>query len=301
MALNWANDEEDPKLTNQLTPGTSTQEPPMAPPPAVQMPPAPPTVAPQAPVQSKPLLAKPLPGMPPDVTPDELGEYLNKQKQGISKFGPQEQMDLENSLAARRNSLGYRATDSLKGLSDALMQGVAGEGNPGNQAQFEGKEMTQGQERLGVMQKAHEEQGQDTEAGMKIDMMNAQSPISKAYRQSFAPIFTKMGYSPKDIAKMSASQVGTVADLGVRFADAQTQLELKEALLGVEKYKTSAEIANQQSERKMDATKQLGGMPWYSRLFHPGISGALEKQAGLNEPEAHQPSGWKYVGKVGDK
>lgn len=297
MALKWAGEEEDPTLTNQLTPGTSSQVPPTAPPPPPVMAPEPPQIAPQAPIQAKPPLAKPMPGMPPDVTPDELGGYLNKQKSNMGKFGPDDQMNLVNDLAAQRNGLGYKATDALKGFSDALMQGVAEAGNPGNQAQFENLNMSQGQERLGAMQKAHEGQMQETEAGMKMDMMDAKSPISNSYRQSFSPIFSKMGYPPASVAKMSAAQIATVADLGVRFADAQTQLELKKALLGVQEMSATGTLENQKAQRSQEEQKMKLEHPFLSAIG--GISSIPAGAADFESTYATIPKGQSYKGPDG--
>src|SRR5437763_1155842 len=103
--------DDDDKLLGNLTEGTSTQQSPLAvpPQPSIALPPpsmpdqTPTAKAPPQPPQAKPIQ---LPGMPPGVTPDELQGYLNAQKQSLNKFGPQQQMDLENQSLANRNSFG---------------------------------------------------------------------------------------------------------------------------------------------------------------------------------------------------
>lgn len=258
--------EEEPKLLDSLTPGTSDQVAPVAPPI-----PAPPTTAPQIPTPpiapaTAPKPTPQLPGMPPSITPDQIASYVQGQKAQLNKFGPQQQVDLEKNLVDQRNSFGNRLTSGLKGFGDALMMGVARAGDPGWQQQFESQQDERAREQMDVLQKAHGQQTQDVEAGMSMDMTDPASPISRAYRDSFAPIFAKMGYSAKDIEKMSASQVSTVADIGVRFADAQTQLELKKALLGVETLKAGAEIQNQRSQRSAEAAKALEGRGAWRRF-----------------------------------
>ncbi len=251
---------DEPELMGDLTPGTSQQQeaPPQFPPtPPPQMPPQTPPMSSGAPMAPANVPRGTLPGMPPSVTPDELQGYLSKQKQSLGKYGPDQQMALENQTLANRNSLGNRLTSGAKGFADALMMGVARAGNPGFQQQFETQQDERAREQLGAMQKAGEGQMAQTEAGMKLDMIDPKSGISESYRQSFGPIFSKMGYSPKDVAKMSASQISTVADLGVRFGDAQLQMQLKEAMLGVETIKAQSEMKNQQSQRK-EAIEKMG-------------------------------------------
>lgn len=282
-------EEEDPKLMlNGLTPGTSQQQmsPAIAPP--IAPPVAPPIAAPAGLKPPAAPMAQPpvkLPGMPADVTPDEISSYLDKQRGSLNKFGPQEQMNFENESMQDRDSFRNRLTSGVKGLADSVMMGVAGAGNPGWQQQYENRQDRQAQEGLGAMQEANKSNITGMKAGMELDMMDPNSPTSQAYRESFTPIFTKMGYNPDDIKKMSASQIGTVADLATRHADSEAQLELKKALLGVETMKTQAGIENQNTESKQGALKQLSGMPWYSRILHPGIAKELEKQSGIGEDD----------------
>lgn len=269
--------EKEPELVDSLTPGSSQQM-------------APPVIPPIAPVNQPIIQPTPkivprgtLPGMPPSVTPDEISGYIRQNKMNMSKFGPQQQVDLQNALSNQRNSLGYKITDAGKGFADALMQGVARAGNPGWQQQFENQSNLEGQQQLDTLQKAHSQQAEDVKAGMSLDMSDPNSNISKTYRDSYAPIFAKMGYSPDSLKRMSASQIGTVAELGVKYADVQVQNELKMMGLRLQEMAGLASIQNQKSQRQGEALKQLVGMPWYSRLMHPDISGALEQEAGLNE------------------
>lgn len=228
-------DEGLPDLKGDLTPGTSQQAAPVPFTQPLQTPaPAVPPVVPQSPPTNVPrgtnaAVPTKLPGMPASVTPDEIARYVQGQKMQLDKFGPQQQVDLENRLVDQRNSLGYKVADAGKGFADALMMGVAGAGNPNWQGQFENQQNELAKEKMDVLQKAHGQQLQDVESKMKLDLSDPTSTASKAYKASFAPVFAKMGYSPKDVDRMSGSQIATVADLGVRFADSQTKIMLENA------------------------------------------------------------------------
>lgn len=248
-------------------------------------------------LNAPPPQAKTLPGMP--IGADELGQYIANQKQAVSLYGPDQQMALEQKTLSDRNSFGNQLTSGLKGFSDALMQGVAGAGNPGNQQAFENQQDQHAREQMDVLQKAHEGQLQQTETGTKLDMMDPSSSVSKAYRQSFSPIFAKMGYSPKEISRMSASQVGTVADLGVRFADAQTQLELKKAMLGVETYKAGAEIQNQKNQRRMEGAKGLASLGVMGGFLHPEAKKEFEAETTGGKSDSFDPDVVAYSQKHG--
>ncbi len=265
--------DENMDLMGDLTPGTSQQQQTMMPPQTLpripNIPPAPissrppaPTPMAQAPAQSP----VKLPGMPPSVTPDEIQGYLSKQKQNLSKYGPDAQMELQNQTLKQRNNIPNTIGRGMSTMADALMQGVARAGNPGFQKAYEDRQADQAKEQMATLQKANEGQIQQTEAGMKLDMMNPKSEISNAYRESFAPIFTDMGYQPEQVAKMSASQIGTVADMGIRYGDVKAQLALKKAMndadityknsmLELEKLKAGEAIRNQKVLREQENKK----------------------------------------------
>jgi hypothetical protein len=270
------------KLQGDLSQGTSDQIPPVAgvfsPPPKNQLFQEPPMEKTMQGTMAQPVGSQPkLPGMPPGIGSDEIMRYIQQQKGQLNKFGPQQQVDLENNLINQRNSFGSKLTSGLKGFGDALMQGVARAGNPGWQQQYENQQMAQGQEQLGTLQKAHEGQIQQTKMGMDLDMANPTSSISKAYKESFIPIFEKLGYSPKAVDKMSGAQVATVADTAVKYADTQTKLEIQKALMEIDALKTQAGITNAQQER-LQANETLKAQHPIQNIF--GMIPNIGKTAG---------------------
>lgn len=289
-------DEEDPQLLNSLTPGTSDQAAPpvMQPPPPTMAPPAaamPPKPA-VAPTALPPVASPKLPGMPAGVTPQQISSYLNTQKGGIDKYGADAQMSLQAALNKRHGSFGNNLTDGLKGFADALMMGVARAGNPGFQQQYDQQEQQYAQDQMGALRGANEANLKGTEAKMSLDKMDPNSPLSKTAQDSYAPLFQKLGYPPGKIKTMSAANIDSALNLMTQYGGKEVEAMLKQYDLEIERMRLGANISNQQQERQLakeknqqESLKELAGMPWYSRILHPQISGQLEQDSGLNAPE----------------
>lgn len=251
------------------------------PPPEAEPAPAPETPAPKPAVAMQPsaltqkaVNPRPLPGMPADVTPDELQGYLNQQRATLNKYSPDRQFDTEQAILKSRSGLGSAIARGGATFADAVMQGVAGAGNPGfAKAQAE-RETELANEATGALERARKGSIEQLEAGQKIDLQDPKSAMSKVYQQAFAPVFSKMGYDPASVLKMPASQINTVADLGVRYADAQTQLEFKKAMLQVQTLTEMANMQNQQVERKQAEDKLAAEHPVQKALGMLGGSGS---------------------------
>lgn len=233
----------NPAAIPPQTPAAQPPAPPMAAPPK---PPIAPAAAPAAPR---------MPGMPAGVTPDMLQQYLNQQRAQVNRYSPDQQYALEQAMLKSRTGLGGSLASAGATFADGIMQGVARAGNPGFAKAQEEKAQDIENQATGAMERARKGSMEQVEANQKIDMMDPQSIMSKVYQGAFAPIFAKMGYDPKSVAAMPASQINTVADLGVRYADAQTQLELKKAMLQVQTLTAQATIQNQKQQREEDVRK----------------------------------------------
>lgn len=258
-----------PDLMDTLTQGTSTQNAPMTvqPPPPTMAPP--PAAAPQQPaadmnVPAAPQTSPQLPGMPPSITPDKLAGYLNMQKQGLDKFGPEAQMQLQQALNARKGSMGYKIADAGKGFADALMQGVARAGNPGWQNQFESQQNQYAADQMNTLRGAQEGNIKNTEAKMTLDKMNPNSDLSRNSQESYGPLFEKLGYKPDKIKGMSASNIESALNLMTQYGGQEVQAKIKEFELQIERMrlaeaagKNSADAEIQRQKVRTDAAKEL--------------------------------------------
>lgn len=264
--LKYFQEEEDPQLLDSLTQGTSA--PMMAPVPKMPIPISPPPSPVQQPAEPPPPMQAPvkLPGMPSGVTPDEISGYLTKQRQNVNKFGPDQQMELEKNLLSRRDSLGSRLTSGAKGFADALMMGVARAGNPGWQQQYEGRQDQIARESMDNFKSAREGNLKQVEAGMSLDKMDPQSPLSQESRETYAPLFEKLGYPPEKLDGMSAANIESAMSLMTQFggmeiqaAIKQYELEIERARLAAAGAKAGAEERSATENLKMQAAKELAG------------------------------------------
>lgn len=239
-----------------------------------------PQKAPMMPAAAPAPIARPLPGMPPVVTPDVLQQYLQGQRAQINKYSPDRQFDQEQAMLKARTGLGMGLANAGATFADALMQGVARAGNPGfAKAQMDQANQIAG-ETTGAEERARKGTMEQVEANQKIDTQDPNSMLSKASQQAYAPIFQKMGYSPEAVMKMPASQLNTIADLGVRYADAQTQLELKKAMLQVQTMSAQATMQNQRAERSESETKLRAEHPILSALGKLGPTASVGATSG---------------------
>ena len=239
----------------------------------------PPTPPPQNVPQGIP---QALPGMPPDVNPDEIEKYIQGQKQQINKYGPEQQLALQRQLTAQRTGLPHALISGAKGFSDALMQGVARAGSSGNQEAYENQTNELAKEQMGAMGRAGEQNMQQIGANRQVDMIDPKSTISKAYQASFAPVFQQMGIPSSQVAKMSGSQIETVAEISAKTLDYRMQQEMKKAMLDVQRMTAMGTIQNQQAERAMGEQKLkaehpimnvLGMIPKVGQAAATGVAG----------------------------
>jgi hypothetical protein len=282
-----------------------------------------PQIAPQAqkqPVQQAQEPAQPpqpppqLPGMPPGTNPDEIAQYIQGQKKKIGQYGPEQQLELQNQLINQKQGLGNRLVSGAKGFSDALMQGVARAGNPGNQQAFENQLNEQGNQQMGTLARAGEQNMQQIGANQKMDAMDSKSPLSKMAQQSFGPILQRyLHITPENVSKMSAAQMEMAGELGMKGADIETQNALKVMGLQLQELQTKASIQNQQAGQEIakegkqlekegkqqTAAKSLQDRPWYQKAIEAVVPHSWESESTKTmeaQLPGHEPS---PVGEIG--
>lgn len=233
-----------------------------------------------------------LPGMPQGVGSSDIESYLQKQRSGMNRFGADERMALQDSIDARQDSLGFKAQSGLKGLSDAIMMGVAGAGNPGWQNQFEAGEAQRAQGKIGAFKDARSANLENIQGGMTLDQMDPNSELSKSKQESYAPLFAKLGYQPSALKGMSASNIDSSLALMAQFGGKQIDAMIKQFELDIERSKMAAmagkeSSANELARQKMknDAASELLKRSGNARVwgipvpFTSDVSGAEEDAA----------------------
>ena len=244
----------------------------------------PPQPAPQMPLQ---------PPQSPALAPNPVQAYVAAQKAQLDKYGPDQQMAVANRLTQQQQGLGSRVPVALGGLADAIMQGVARAGNPGFADRIQGQQNELANRQLGTMEKAGTQNIQQTEAKMKLDAIDAQSPLSKSKQQEYSPLLTKLGYKQDQISRMSSSDIENATQLMAQFGGKEIEAVIKRFELGLEAQKTAetgrhnrVEESNKSEETGVSAAKEIlngskipGVPPTHQAKL--GAENVLEKAAGV--------------------
>ena len=156
----------------------------------------------------------PPPPTPPIAMPQDngIGAYLSQQKQQMGQYGPEQQMAVSKNILGQQNSLGGRLTNAGAGLGDAIM-GVAGKQSPGFQANLHNRQNNQANMQMEALKGARGANTENLQMGQKLDAMDPNSALSKAKQQANGPILGAMGFDPKTVSKMSASEMDTAMTL----------------------------------------------------------------------------------------
>lgn len=178
------------------------------------------------------------PAAPAAVNP-AISNYINAQKAQIGQYGPQQQQAVQQAILQRQNGLQGRLGAGFAGLADAINGAGGGHsnfaGNLQNKLQNQAVLQTEG------LQNQRTANMQNVEANQKLDAQDPNSDISKATQRSQGLTLGALGFDPKTIGMMSASEIPsaivTLKDLG-----------LKDRELVVAKYKAQIE-ANQLAEQ----------------------------------------------------
>lgn len=275
---------------------TTAKSPPIPPqvatPPVMQQPMTPKSAPVAAPAALTATPRRPLPGMPPSVTPEDLKSYLDQKRSKIGKYGADEQYGIEKQNIDNRKGLGYGLASAASTFADGVMQGVARAGNPGFAKALEDQVTNLGADEAGAFERGRKNSMEEVDANSKVDAMDPTSIMSKSYQQAFGPIFQKMGYPADSVMKMPASQIANLATLSIQYTDAQSQQELKRAMLGVQGMTAKANIANQAEQRReaksknrVDAAKDLLSKSGNARVlgvpipFTSDVSGKDKEEA----------------------
>lgn len=239
-----------------------------------------------------------LPGMGPEVNPDDFDKYLGNARQEGDKYGPQEQIALENQLQSSRRSPLNITGHALSTLGDSLMQGVAGAGNPGFEAGLQNKEQNISNERLGTLKSAHEQQMQEVHNHMGLDAKDPSSALSKNAQRSYGPLLEQLGLTKDDVLGMSADLIGDVAAKRVSAEDARSRVAESAAyhqadlgLRGKAQEDAAAKAKEEEEAKALAELNKRGSIRRGAEALFPslqtGETKKLKEKAGI---DAHPPA-----------
>lgn len=250
----------------------------------------------------------PLPGMPPSVTPDDFKQFQAQQQAGLNKYGPEQQIAVQNDIINRQNSLPSRLGQAGAGFADALMA-VGGKQSPGFMKAMQDKQAAQGVAQMGTMEKAQTGQMTKMQAEMKLAEQDPASPISRMAQKAYGSTLKNMpgGESLTDaqIALIPASTMADISskkiDLTKALAEIENTQAFREASIGMQRASLANTARHERTEegisqgaKQQEAAKTLAGRGIMSTLANmiPGTAGhaatgILEQQA-AGQPPAFQ-------------
>lgn len=248
----------------------------------------------------------------PGTQPDELAPYLKSQEVQVDKFGPDQEAQVMQHLQEGYKKPGFIASEGLAGLGDAIMQGVARAGPGQALGTIERNKENQMTQVPAEMQKLREGNLQGMKEKMALQQMNPKSALSQAAAPVLEATLTAMGIPKDQLQKFlsNPAEARRAIDVLKEVIPAKDKVKIENELklmeLKFQEQNATANRAvaeegrqNEATKTKQDALKELANMKWYNRVLHPGISGALKQQAGLEKPELpdyseHLPSGSTY-------
>jgi hypothetical protein len=258
----------------------------------------PPSLPPTMPLQQpqRPVLApNPAPMASPMPANNEVSNYLNSQKEQIGKYGPEQQMAVQQALLKGRTGLGGSLAAAGGGLADAIMQGVARAGPSNFQERIQNQQKGISDEIMQTMEKARTANIQNVEAKQKIDEMNPDSPLSKAKQAAYTPVLQALGYNPQAISRMAGSNIDTVTNIAAQYGGKKLEVLMKQAEIAMKQMELGettrahkAEESNVEAKQAEEAATALAAHP----ILHPinaiRANKALAQTAGIGN--AAQPS-----------
>lgn len=274
------NPDDEDQMSMQGAP-TQTMMPPVAPPPPAFNPAS---GLPPAPVQQP--ISPPANSMPPPSPQNELQDYLAQQKAGMQKYGPEQQMAVEQAIAKNRQGLIPNLANAGAGFADAIMQGVARAG-PGNfQANLQNRVNQNETGYREAMKNAQTGKMAQMKQEMELAQMDPESPLSKLAQRSASPLLTSLGLSPEEIKQMPASLIGeaqtkhlSLEEIRAKAAEAKALHELQAGTAGA----SLAQIHAHQTAEENAAAAALKQHGDEFKAAHPIASG-IQSLLGAGEP-----------------
>lgn len=279
---------------------------PMAPQPMPQLPQGP-TFNPKAvapPVSVPPIVPQvaPIPTAPiPDNSQADLQGQLGGYKAGLSKYGPEQQLAVEEAITKGRRGLGRGLVNAGAGFGDVLVSLGGGRSNFQNNL-----ENTMDKTEEGI-RSSYERANTNSMAKMKAEMELAQmdplSPISRSAQRANRSTLEGLGLTEDEIASMPASLIGEATTKRLSLEDIRSKAALAEATLNqTASYQgqmlentrrgQASDSKNRETARKMEAAKGLSSRPWYQKGFEAVAPDSMKSDStkALQEQLSNVPS-----------
>ena len=221
----------------------------------------------------QPAQAQPAPREASQIAPqaagnaNPMGDYLASLRSKVNDYGPDRQKAVADYLMKQQGGFGSKLGSALSGAGDSLMM-IAGKGSPGFADRYANKQQRDFENAMKSEKDYSEGKLGQLESGMKIDMMDPSSPMSKQLQSTYAPLFEKLGYKPDAILKMPASEIKSALAMAVESGgketenmikafEAQANIDLRKGALEAGAAEASQKAGLEESKLKQSAASEL--------------------------------------------
>lgn len=243
------------KTGGAIPPPPPMAMPPQAPPPQMpaSLPPAPPPMPPPAKPAQSPSLGGGMPAAAPSGGPTDINSILSAaQGLGQSAYGnytPEKRAEMLAYLAQKQNGMPYAIGNSLASVGDAIARGY-GHSQSNFLNDTMGREDASRKEAMDAFDQGQKAKLGETQAGLELEKMSADSPLARAKQAAFAPLLAQAGLTRAQIAKVTPDDVKDVASLAAEMGNKRlaVQLEMTNQMLdrankAAEDYRSDPEAA----------------------------------------------------------
>lgn len=191
----------------------------------------------------------------PGHSQEALQDWIQGQERQLDEYGPEKEKEAVQNALESENSLGSKLGRAGAAFSDALMQGVAEAGNPGNLQNIENEQQKRAEMQANLIPTLANMNTAQMSAKQKLQEFDPQSPLSQVAQKTYAPLFQKLGYPPEKLKSMSASDIKTALSLMTDYGGKEVEAKIKEFELSLNSQRVAAEVANQERQRELEEKK----------------------------------------------
>lgn len=233
---------------------------------------------------------------PPTGGQNDLSAFLAQQKSELNKYGPEQQMAVQQDIINRQNTLRNRATQGLAGFGDALIS-ISGHESPGFMKSMQDKQAAQGAAQMSTMQNAQAGKIAQLNQQMKLGEADPSSPLSRMAQKANESTLVAAGVPKQAISFMPASLISDIGTKNITLMDDKQKIALEQAYrmagLGLQADTLKATVANQQAGRQHEAAKEYGGMGVWKRatgnlplIGNPAMKVLKQEMSGAPPPSS---------------
>ena len=216
--------------------------------------------------------------LPPAVAPsgqDGLPSYLAQQQAMLNKYGPEDQMALEQAIQKQRTGLVPNLALAGTGLADAIMQGVARAGPSNFQSNLQNRLDKNQEGQRQALEHAQTANLARMKQQMELATYDKTSPISRMTQRSNTPLLTKLGYTPEQIAQVPASVMPEITKNELAFTESQGKIQEAEAVHELMAGIQGKVLAENHRKNMQDALDRKAALEQHAdevSTAHPGVT-----------------------------